>query len=243
MYDTCERHSDWYYGHFCEAGRWVEEVGVSHYCTSHEACGRSGFCLYSNTNYEFGYWVDYATLTVASNTQVLAHDGTDYLYQQNAEKVCEYGWIDFTTGQWSEPVLSLNSGEACTTDLQWPTNVTGTYAPCKCSLDGTQKCDVMGANGIWVDAFIKFKKYLNATESYHSAEILGEWMKTPEYYDWYCAEFEAENYVSLLTKPSWFDSVMQTYDEYATYYKTCIESAYEVSILPVIISFVIIFSL
>lgn len=69
------------------------------------------------------------------------------------------------------------------------------------------------------------------TKDYHSAEVLGQCMETEEYKAWFCSEFEAEHYVEFLNKPSCFDKVMASYDEYSQYYKICLNAV--VGLVPV----------
>lgn len=172
-YDTCVVSGDWYYGHYCKDYRCVPEVEIGNYCSVQEACGRGAFCLRSNAEVNYGYWVEFNSIEDNSSTQVLAYKDGKYLYQENVEKVCKSGWINPNTGKWGEAVKSTNRGLSCSSDSDCPSSDPSIFAPCKCSFDGTKRCDILGGDDVWVNALEKFKGYVEETKNFHTAEGKG----------------------------------------------------------------------
>ncbi|CAI2365874.1 unnamed protein product [Moneuplotes crassus] len=254
-YDQCERHSDCYTygnkeydnergkfvykGNFCDSGRCTPEVGIGHYCKAHEACGRDGFCLFPDATLDFGYCVEYGSVE-SNGAQVQANRSGAFLYQQHSEKVCKSGFLDSTNGKCKNGPQSVNKGNTCSSDADCP-NTDSTTSSCKCSLDGNKYCDISGGDEEWTNVITKFHKYLNKTPEFHPSEMWGPCMDTPEYKDWYCAEFEAKHYVELLKKPDCFEKVMKYHHDYGEYYKVCLRGSFVtpiVAIAAVVVTYV-----
>ena len=157
-YDKCYQSADWYYGHYCYQGICMPEVGIGSKCTSHQACGRSGFWLFNSSSTIHGYWVEYFSITSTSDPVLIySSENSNYTYQENAEKVCSSGWINSTTGTCSEAVTSSNKGEVCTADTDCPTSNSNIYSTWKCGFDGQSRCDLHSGDDKWLDANEKFK--------------------------------------------------------------------------------------
>mmetsp|Transcript_13586 Transcript_13586/g.15755 ORF Transcript_13586/g.15755 Transcript_13586/m.15755 type:complete len:246 (-) Transcript_13586:123-860(-) len=201
-YGNCQRSADCYYGNFCESGKCVPELKSSQFCMSHEACGRQGYCLHSNADVNFGYCVQYASIESNSTYPILAFKNGQYLYQENAEKVCKSGWLNKSTGKCAPALKSKNKGQPCNFDSDCPTSDSSVNASCKCSFSGALICDISGGDSEWTDAFDKFQAYIEKTKEYHSSEYMGSCMESQEYRDWFCAEFEAKHFTELQSKPS-----------------------------------------
>ena len=188
---------------------------------SHEACGREKYCLHSNSDVAFGYWVEYASIDSTSLYPILAYKNGAYLYQEGAERVCKSGWLNRSTGKWSQAITSKNKGQICNSDSDCPTSDSSIYASCKWSLNGSKLWDIQGGDSQWTTAFSNFQTYIKSTKDYHSAEYLGSCMESQEYRDWFWSDFEASHYVELLNKPSWFNSALKHYNEYSDYVRMC----------------------
>ena len=169
LYDQCNFNSECYFGMYCnEAGRCVRHKQTGDRCSSNEACGRTGMCIYETTLSTYGTCK--TILSQSANSLILPMYKSDmadsdsglFVYQNDFEKVCRSGYLNQTSGRCASGLLSTNKRKVCTSDLDCPTSDPAKNAKCKCghNAKGTKYCDIEGGDDEWADAFAKVSNLL-----------------------------------------------------------------------------------
>ena len=115
LYDTCSSNAECYFGMYCnEGGRCVYYKEIGDRCSSNEACGRKGMCIFETTLSTYGFCQE--VLSRSNDAQILpmykpdmqSADTGVFVYQTDYEKVCLSGYVNSTSGRCVDGLQSKN---------------------------------------------------------------------------------------------------------------------------------------